>query len=83
MKGFKCKDCGSTRLEEVLPNTTLFSEVDSVEIIDGEVIVSYMPRDHMNTEGGDSESVYYQCLECGNEVLAEELQKIAEKNKND
>ena len=83
MKGFECKGCGSERLEEVLPDTTLFSEVDSVEIIDDEVVVSYMPHDHTNTEGGDAEQVYYQCVECGLEVPAEELQKIAEENKND
>ena len=75
---FKCPKCKGHRLEEVMINVTVASEVSNVCIEDDCVDMDY---GHQSSEDGDVER--YQCIDCG-EVVAgsqEELISFFEKKK--
>ena len=57
---FKCKECGSTRFEEVLLHCTQLTEITGFE--NGVPVYG----DHSIDDG---EVDRYQCLECGSEIL--------------
>ena len=75
MKTFKCRVCDSTRIEEVLEGVTQYSVVIGVALDDNEEpIIEY---GSYNTEGGDTDSIRFQCVVCGEEVSKEELIALA------
>jgi len=69
MNNFKCTNCGGTRVEEVLQGVTQSSEIVSIEIISKDESIPVFDYGHTWTDGGDFDTVYYQCLECGDETI--------------
>jgi len=57
---FKCPECGSDGLEEVMVNVTSTSFVNDIEIEDGVINCDYD-----NVEVEDGEVDHYQCVDCG------------------
>ena len=57
---FTCPKCGGTRLEEVMINVTVSSNVKSMDIDDGEIDIEYGEQSN-----DDGEIECYQCLKCG------------------
>ena len=75
MLKFNC-ECGSNLIEEVMSDVTQYAVVNDVEILeDGSLCMDY---GNTNTEGGDINSIYYQCVKCGREVLIDELKSCVE-----
>ena len=67
---FTCLVCANNRIEEIIPNVTLRTEVIAI-YADGEF-------DYDNQHGEDGDTPYYQCEKCGNRIAndAEELKQI-------
>lgn len=57
---FVCPCCGSDRIEEILVNAVVSTEVTNVGDDDGEADMEYG-----DTNVGDGEVQNYQCLKCG------------------
>jgi hypothetical protein len=73
MKKFKC-ECGSNQIEEIMPGVTQSSVITDIEVLeDGSVCMDY---GNTNTDGGDIDNIYYQCVNCGMEVFIDELMKL-------
>ena len=78
MEGFKCKNCDYREVEEVLNGVTQYTIVLSIELDkDGKFLG--MDYGNTNTEGGDLNDMWYQCVRCGTAVDKEELVKITKK----
>lgn len=74
MKQFTCKKCSGVTVEEVLSGVTLISNITDVELTDkGDLAIDY--GDHV-TEGGDVDSIYYQCATCGEPVDTDDLASL-------
>jgi len=66
---FTCPRCRSRKLEEIMVNVTVSSEIATIEVEDGEVIeINY--EDQTNEDG---EVDRYQCAECGKTICTETL----------
>ena len=77
MKQFTCKACGCHRIEEIMDGVTLSSTIDDVELLDdGSLVMEYGKT---STEDGDTDTIRYQCLECGKNVTIDELKELAKK----
>ena len=72
MSDFKCPKCYNDKLEEVMKDVTVVSNIDSFEIEDGEIFFNYGEQ---SNEGGEIEC--YQCMSCG-EVIASSQQELVE-----
>ena len=57
---FICEKCGYDKLEEVMVNVTVSSEINTVELDGG-----FVDLDYGETENCDGEVVRYQCSKCG------------------
>jgi len=71
-----CPDCGGTVIEEVLQDVTQSSSIEALAY-DKEsdtIIADYGAVSHT---GGDVDSIYYCCQECGKEITIDEMYKIA------
>lgn len=69
---FKCKDCDGHRLEEVMVDVCVTSNVNDIHIEDGEINLTYGAQ---SNEGGEIEC--YQCLDCG-ELIATTQENLIE-----
>lgn len=72
---FKCKKCGGNRLEEVMNGVTQYTEILSVQKEEPDFLMDYGEN---NCEGGDSDTCFYQCMECGEVVETEEVDKLVQ-----
>jgi len=76
-----CPDCGNNVIEEVMSDVTQSSSIDAIELLDdGSIAVD---SGNVSCDGGDPESIYYQCQECGYEVSIDEMVDIAGQNKEE
>ena len=76
-----CPDCGCHVIEEVMNDVTQTSSIDHIELLeDGTIAVDY---GDVSCDGGNPDTIYYQCQECGYEVSIDEMVTIAEQNKED
>jgi predicted nucleic-acid-binding Zn-ribbon protein len=70
-KVFTCSNCGSHKVEEVMINVTLLSEVIAIEDNgDDAISVHY---DYHNTEHYGGEVCHYQCKDCGKIIANNEF----------
>lgn len=75
---WQCIECGNHTIEEVLPGVTQSSTItDIYKDENNDLMVEYS---HTSTEGGDIDSIRYQCLHCGAPVDIDELLEIARKD---
>ena len=73
---FTCPECGEhTHIEEVLPGSVLTSVVTNIALDDDHRFI--MEYGATSTEGGDIESIRYQCLMCGYHLSDRELMELA------
>jgi len=62
-----CPKCTSSRIEEVMSDVTVISNINSINIEDDEISIDYGEQ---SNEGGTLEC--YQCADCGNTIAADE-----------
>jgi hypothetical protein len=68
---WKCKTCGGDRIEEVLGGVTQSTEVLYIEKDENDCIM--FEYGNCSTDGGDMDSIYFQCMGCGEEVAVEDI----------
>ena len=74
-----CPECGEHVIEEVMLGVTQSSSVDVIELLDdGTITVDYGEVSH---DGGDTDSIYYQCIGCGYQVTIDEMLLLAKQTK--
>ena len=69
---FKCPQCGSGRIEEVLIGVVQYTEVQNITDEDGSPSIEY--GDHLNEKGNVS---CFQCLKCGEHIADDEEDLLA------
>lgn len=75
--GFECPKCGGHRIEEILDDCTVTTEVRSVIVSnDSDFVCDYDPE-IQTTEGGDYDTIRYQCGNCGEDVSQEQMRDLA------
>jgi len=73
-----CPDCGCHVIEEVITQT---SSLDAIVLLkDGTVAVDY---GNVSCDGGDPETIYYQCQECSRELTVDDMYDIAKLHKEE
>ena len=62
------------RIQKVMCGVVAYSEVTAVEILaDGTAIFDYS---NTSTEGGDIDTIQYECLDCGAEIKVEDIPRL-------
>ena len=75
MKAWKCPECQSVTFEELMGGVTQSSIIDNIEVAeDGTLMLDYGLS---NTEGGDLDTIRYECTYCNYELSEDELRKLA------
>ena len=64
---FKCTSCGFDKIEEVMHGVDLYTTIDSIKMVDGELKFEYGKK---SVEDGFVGA--YQCISCGELVADEE-----------
>ncbi len=74
-----CPDCGEHVIEEVMGGVTQSSTINALSFDEEtkQIIADY---GEVSCEGGDTETLYYQCQQCGYLIDIDELQTIAKQN---
>ena len=73
---WKCPDCGCKTIEEVMNGVTQSSSIDNLYYNkeEDQILAEY---GESSTEGGDTDTIRYQCLDCGREIGKEEMISLA------
>ena len=74
MKDWKCKECDCVTFEEVLEGVTQSSVITGLERLDEDTII--FEYGNTSTDGGDFDTIRFQCLDCGCSVSPDELQDL-------
>lgn len=72
---FKCKECGNDVLEEVMTDVFQYSNIEDIQIVNGELYFKYG-----NTFTERGETCVYTCNNCGTDITEKELRKLAVKS---
>lgn len=75
MKQFTCEACGGHKIEEIMCGVVQSSVIEDVKIVDEDIVCDYGAT---CSDGGDVDTIRYQCVECGFPVSEEELKQLAE-----
>lgn len=74
MKAWKCKNCDCENFEEVLEGVTQTSVIVGMERLDEETIM--FDYGNTSTDGGDYDTIRFQCVNCGNAISPDEIQAM-------
>lgn len=82
MYKWTCPVCYEHVIEEVMTGVTQSSSIDSIHY-DEEADIVFAEYGKVSCEGGDTDTIRYQCMQCGKPVTKEEMIQIAKQSKQE